>query len=165
MSTIKWPQLTELHQKIDRLLGGLLSDEPWPDLFTELQETDWVPAIELRETETALLLQVYIPGCAPDQLDIQLIDGNIFLTGDYPQVPDNYYQKTLHSEFRYGQFRRIISLPAAIYWELATAEVTNGLLTLMMPKLLPTVVKSPSLPLEQAPIGLIAARHLNHNVT
>jgi HSP20 family protein len=165
MSTIKWPQLTELHQKIDRLLGGLLSDEPWSDLFTELQETDWVPAIELRETETTLLLQVNIPGLAPDQLDIQLMEGNIFLTGYYPEVPDNYHQKALCSEFRYGQFRRIIPLPATIYWELATAEVTNGLLTLVMPKLLATVMKSP-LPLpDRAPIGLIAARHLNHNVT
>ncbi len=46
-----------------------------------------------------------------------------------------------HSEFRYGQFQRLIPLPASINNEQVKSEFKNGVLTLTLPKLAETPPK------------------------
>ncbi len=157
MSLIKWQPLEEfnvLRQQINRMFDDIVHEEPGMRIFPKMQETPWVPAIELQETETNLLLKAQIPGLEPERLDIQVSENAVFLTGEYQDQREMTDQGIMRSEFHYGRFTRLVPLPSAIHKEQVTAEMADGLLTLTMPKAmasLPNMVKVPLTKPDQAP--------------
>lgn len=158
MSIIKWQPLEELNglrHQINRLFDDIVHEEPRLGMVSlQMRETPWMPAIELQETETELLLKAQVPGIEADQLDIQVSENAIFLTGEYQEEQKNDSKGIVRTEFHYGQFRRVVPLPAAIQRENVTAEITDGLLTLIMPKStasVPNVVKVPVIEKAAAP--------------
>jgi HSP20 family protein len=141
MTIITWrplAELQELRQQINGLLDDRQGEAPLLGLVAQSIETPWMPAIELQETETALILRAHIPGLATDQLDIQVSENAVFLAGSYP-TPPQHPQGIIRSEFHYGQFRRVLPLPSKVQQESVTAMVVNGLLTIHLPKLLPSI--------------------------
>jgi HSP20 family protein len=139
MSNIKWQPLSNPLHQIDRSLNSVTYQEPWLSVFSEVQQTPWMPAIELRETETNLLLRAHVPGLQPEKLDIQLSKNTVLLTGEYLEEDQDHLHEIIRSDFHYGQFRRIVPLPSDIYWQSATVDIVNGLLILVMPKVLQAV--------------------------
>jgi HSP20 family protein len=140
MSNIKWQSLPKSLQQIDRSLDGTTYQEPWLSAFSDVQQTPWMPAIELRETKTNLLLRAHVPGLQPEKLDIQLSTNTVLLTGEYLEEEQDHHHEIIRSDFHYGQFRRIVPLPADIHWQSATVDIVNGLLILIMPKMYPSVI-------------------------
>ncbi len=147
MSLIKWQPLEELHglrQQINRIFDDMVREEPGIGMFSRMSETPWVPAIELQETKTELVLKAQVPGLAPEKLDIQVSENAVFLTGEYQEQSKIHDQEIIRSEFHYGQFKRVIPLPSTIQREQVQANMLDGLLTLTMPKstsAVPNVVK------------------------
>jgi HSP20 family protein len=148
MSLIKWQPLEELHglrHQINRLFDQIVNEEQrLGKVYPQMRETPWMPAIELQETETDLLLKAQVPGLEPDKLDIQVSENDIFLTGEYQEEQRSDHKGIVRTEFHYGQFRRVVPLPSGIQRENVTANISDGLLTVMMPKSttsLPKVVK------------------------
>ncbi len=135
MSNIKWQPLSKPLHQIARSLNNTTYQEPWLSVFSDVQQTPWMPAVELRETKTNLLLRAHVPGLQPEKLDIQLSKNTVLLTGEYLQEDQDRLHEIIRSDFHYGQFRRIVPLPADIYWQTATVDIANGLLTLTMPKI------------------------------
>jgi HSP20 family protein len=92
-----------------------------------------------------LLLKAQLPGILPGELDIQVSENAVFLSGEH-QKKQNIEEKggQVKSEFHYGQFKRVIPLPATIQRDQVKAEMATGLLTLTMIKaavVLPSLVK------------------------
>jgi HSP20 family protein len=110
-------------------------------------DTPWIPAIELQETDTELWLKVQLPGIEPDQLEIQVSENAVFLSGEYRECHQHDKQGILRSEFHYGQFKRVVPLPIPIQQERVTAAMAGGLLTLIMPKATPAVPNLVKVPL------------------
>jgi HSP20 family protein len=102
-------------------------------------DTPWIPAIELQETETELFLKAQLPGIAPSELDIQVSENAVFLSGEHRESQQTDKQGIFRSEFHYGRFKRVVPLPIPIQRERVTAEMSRGLLTLIMPKATPVV--------------------------
>jgi HSP20 family protein len=141
MTIITWRPLAglqELRQQINGLFDDIKQEDPLLKMVTPITETPWMPAIELQETETDLILQAHIPGLATHQLDIQVSENAVFLAGSYP-TPPHHPEGVIRSEFHYGQFRRVLPLPSKVQQESVTAMVVHGLLTIQMPKLLPSI--------------------------
>ncbi len=138
MSQIQWQIPPELHQQTDREHDQAAPIETWLGLFSHIRQTPWVPAIELQETAKTLILKAHVPGLEAEQLDIQLSENTVFITGEYLATPDSHHQKILRSEFHYGEFRRVIPLPSPIQWKNVTAIIADGLLTLIMFKSITT---------------------------
>ncbi len=132
MSLIK--EFNNLRQQIDRLFDDILHEQPQLGIFSKISEPPWSPAIELQETETELLLKAQLPGINPEELDIQISENAVFLSGEHKEQQKNDDQGIFRSEFHYGRFKRVIPLPVAIQREQAKAEMTAGLLTLTMLK-------------------------------
>jgi HSP20 family protein len=150
MSLIKWQPLEELHglrHQINQLFDQIVHEETkLGKVYPQMQETPWMPAIELQETDTDLLLKAQVPGLEPDKLDIQVSENAIFLTGEYQKEQESDHKGIVRTEFHYGQFRRVLPLPSGIQREYVTAEISDGLLTVIMPKStasVPNVVKVP----------------------
>ena len=152
MSLIK--DFNSLRQQIDRLFDDVVHDQPPLGLFSKMGETPWMPAIELQETETEMILKAQLPGIEPEELDIQVSENAVFLSGEHQEQKKTDEKGIFRSEFHYGQFKRVVPLPIAIQREQVKAEMVAGLLTLTMPKATPTlpnVVKVPLMNSEKAP--------------
>ncbi len=157
MSLIKWQpseELDALRHRIDRLFDSIKHEELGLGLFPKMRETRWIPAIELQETETELVLKAQVPGMELEKLDIQVSENAVFLTGEYQDQREMTDQGFMKSEFHYGQFRRVVPLPLAIQRDHVQAAMVDGLLTITMPKaqsVIPNVVKVSLATSDQAP--------------
>jgi HSP20 family protein len=152
MSLIK--DFNSLRQQIDRLFDDVVHEQAPLGLFSKMGETPWMPAIELQETETDMILKAQLPGIEPGELDIQVSENAVFLSGEHQEQKKTDEKGIFRSEFHYGQFKRVVPLPIAIQREQVKAEMVAGLLTLTMPKAtpaLPNVVKVPLMNSDKAP--------------
>jgi HSP20 family protein len=142
MSLIK--EFNSLRQQIDRLFENLIREQPQLGLFSTMGDIPWMPAIELQETETELVLKAQLPGIQSSELDIQVSENAVFLSGEHQERHKTGEKGIFRSEFHYGQFKRVVPLPTSIHREQVKAEMAEGLLTLTMPKAtstLPNLVK------------------------
>jgi HSP20 family protein len=148
-------EFNNLRQQIDRLFDDMVHEQPQLGIFSKISEPLWSPAIELQETETELLLKAQLPGINPEELDIQVSENAVFLSGEHKEQQKADKQGVFRSEFHYGQFKRVIPLPIAIQREQVKAEMAAGLLTLTMLKAtsaLPNLVKVPILNTEKSSV-------------
>jgi HSP20 family protein len=127
-----------LRQQIDVLFENLIRNQPQLSLNLSM-DTPWIPAIELQETDTELWLKAQLPGIEPSELEIQVSENAVFLSGEYRECHQNDKQGIFRSEFHYGQFKRVVPLPIPIQRERTKAAMVGGLLTLIMPKAIPVV--------------------------
>lgn len=132
-------EFNNLRQQIDKLFEDLTREQPQLALCSSIGETPWMPAIELQETETALVLKAQLPGIKPSELDIQVSENAVFLSGEHQEHHKTSEKGLFRSEFHYGQFKRVIPLPTSIHREQVTAAMVSGLLTLTMPKATPAL--------------------------
>lgn len=123
--------------------------QPWKDmelmrrqfdqLFDELGQaqpvaTIWRPAIELKEDGDQIVLRAELPGMAAKDLDVQVTREAVVISGEHRHEQQTEEKGRVKSEFRYGQFRRVVPLPAAIQNDKVEAEYKNGILSLTLPK-------------------------------
>ncbi len=93
--------------------------------------------VDVYEKDDQLIVQAFVPGLRAEQLDIQVEDGVVSISGQFPQLYDSeesggftWYAR----ELRGGPFRRSITLPYAVDWDSASASVADGVLWLHLPK-------------------------------
>jgi HSP20 family protein len=130
-------ELANLRQQMDRLwndVGDWLHKEHQLQPFSKMTNAFWGPAIELRETDTEVILKAQIPGVKAENLDVQITDSAVSIAGEHQEEQRSEQDGFYRSEFQYGQFQRIVSLPVRIDPEQVTSEFRGGVLTLMMPK-------------------------------
>jgi HSP20 family protein len=86
--------------------------------------------VNVYEQEDAYLLSALVPGLNAEDLNIQVLENVVSIEGEYRTVETEYLLNELPS----GTFRRALRLPTEIEAEKVEAEITNGVLTLTLPK-------------------------------
>ena len=86
--------------------------------------------VNIREEDDAYILSALVPGLNAEELNIQVLDDVVRIEGEYNQDENEY----LIQELPHGSFTRTLRLPAAINADLVDAKITNGVLTLTLPK-------------------------------
>ncbi|MEO0538954.1 MAG: Hsp20/alpha crystallin family protein [Cyanobacteria bacterium P01_A01_bin.123] len=94
----------------------------------------FVPSAEINETDTEIYLKLEVPGMSAEDLDIEVTDGAVAITGERQSKTQSEEENTLRSEFYYGKFERFIPLPHRIRQDGVTAEYKDGILNLTLPK-------------------------------
>jgi HSP20 family protein len=89
--------------------------------------------VDVRDQEEAFVLTARVPGLESDDLNIQVLEDVVSIEGEYPAPVDGEHDYLL-SELPSGQFRRTLRLPAAVQAEQVEAKITNGILSLRLPK-------------------------------
>ena len=118
-----------LSRQLDRLFNDFMGvDEP-------SNVTTWTPAIELVDRGDELVLTSYLPGISADDVDIQVTRESVLMTGQRKRLPLEEGHRSLYSNVRYGQFRRIVELPYEVQNANVEASFDNGILTLVLPKI------------------------------
>ena len=117
----RWDPLRDLlalHEQIGQLVG---SDAP-----------GWTPPVDLYETAAEFVLIAELPGLSRDEIEIHAEDGRIIVRGERAsQVPCEQYHRV---ERGHGRFSRAFALPEPISVEAITADLKDGVLTVIIPK-------------------------------
>lgn len=100
----------------------------------------WMPAIELNDAGAALVLRAEVPGVDAEHLDVQVSRDTVVIQGEYRSEQKIDEQGRFRSEFRYGNFRRVIPLRIPVQNDQVQAELKDGILTLTLPKVAPEKV-------------------------
>ena len=118
-----------LQDQINRLFNETL-DRP----LNEGSLTTWAPAVDIYETEQALVVKADLPDIKPEELDIRVENNILTIRGERrfeKKVNEDNY---LRVERSYGSFSRSFSLANTVNAEAIKAEYRNGVLTLTVPK-------------------------------
>ena len=94
--------------------------------------TTFRPQVDIHETNDGWILSADMPGVEPDGLDVQFENGELSIHGKVAARHD--HTKSLASEFGVGDFERLFKLGPEIDAEQISAELKNGVLTLLLPK-------------------------------
>lgn len=91
--------------------------------------------VNVAEHDGAVEVTAELPGCAPDDIDVQLKDGVLTIKGE-KKVEKDDKQKDYHvMERAYGMFERSVSLPAEVDASKVEAAFDKGVLKVTLPKL------------------------------
>lgn len=92
------------------------------------------PAINLAETDSAYEVTADLPGIAPADLDIEMRDRQLWITG-HRESESESSGKTWHRvERASGQFQRVITLDSDVDADGIKAEYKDGVLHVTVPK-------------------------------
>lgn len=137
MSLMRWrrPQTIPMSTMFDDM-------DRWFDRFFrfplmrafETEPFDFGPAVDMYETDTEVVVKAELPGVNKDDIDLSVEDDVLRLSGESrheEQVNEEGYHRR---ELRYGSFRRVVPLPAAVKQHEIAASFDNGILTIRAPK-------------------------------
>jgi HSP20 family protein len=102
---------------------------------------EWMPALDLTETEKEFIIRAEIPGVPRENLDVHLEGDLLTLTGHREKKTTEKDENMLWEEREAGRFIRTLRLPKAVEANKVDANYTDGILTVRLPKL-ETSVKS-----------------------
>ncbi|MGD1858668.1 MAG: Hsp20/alpha crystallin family protein [Leptolyngbyaceae cyanobacterium] len=118
-----------LQHEMNRLFDSL---SPFEGDRSELNA--FLPSAEITETSDAIALSVELPGLNGEDVDIQVTQDSVSISGDRRSESNVSENGLTRSEFKYGSFRRVIPLNTRIDNTQATANYENGILELHLPK-------------------------------
>ena len=124
-----WQELNALERQINRLF----EDTRVP---STLLQKGWVrvPAVELQESEDTIHLKLELPGIEEKDLDIQVTQDAVHISGERKSETKTENNGTTRSEFYYGKFQRVIPLSTKVQNTNVTADYKDGILNLILPK-------------------------------
>lgn len=102
------------------------------DAFSK--NNSWSPATEIVDEEKAFILSMDIPGINKENLDIEVKENKLFVSGERKQLERDERSGVVRSEKRYGKFSRVFTLPQNVNAELIEARFENGVLEIALPK-------------------------------
>jgi HSP20 family protein len=124
-------ELTRIQDRINSLFEQALLSSDYEDHEGGLPGT-WAPLVDLLETEDAYLLFAELPGVRRDDIQLQVRDRRLELSGRRQLVGEN--RNFLRMERSYGPFRRTFDLGAPVDVDSITAAFERGVLRVQIPK-------------------------------
>ena len=111
-------------EEIDRTFAGLATP-PEYDLFA--------PPIEVKHVGVNFIVTAELPGIALENVKVEVIEEASVIEGEKKNVTEEKTEGYYRTERSYGSFYRSIPLPKGAKTELIKAELTNGVLKVVIP--------------------------------
>lgn len=127
--------LSRMRRAIDQLFEKSLEED-----FPALQKAGngdgetFLPAIDVKETDDAILVETEVPGMAAKDITVQVEGDLVTIKGERKREEEKKTKTYYRKECSYGAFERQIPLPIAVVADKVDATVTNGVLKVTLPK-------------------------------
>ena len=134
MTLIKWahrPTLT-LFDEIDRMLNSINADYP-----SNFNYNSWSPQFEVLDIDSAYMLRGDFPGVSKKDVNIEVSDGILTVSGERKNIYKNYMDSYNYSDIPCGKFSRSFNLPDDIKEDQINAKMKDGVLSLEIPRMAP----------------------------
>ena len=119
--------LSHFHDDMQDLMGRFFGN--W-----DRQDVGMLAPLDIAEDESGFTLKIDLPGVSAADIDIQVHDNRLTLSGHRADTHETSDAGYYHIERRGGAFRREIVLPTAVDDENIEAHHTDGVLTVRLPK-------------------------------
>lgn len=127
---------------------GVMPWDPARDLLTMKEQLDsllgrassgWVPAADLHEIDDRYVVTIEVPGLSREDLRIECHGHDLTVSGERlgADCPQRYHQL----ERGHGAFSRVFTFAQAVDSSQVAAELTDGVLTITIPKTHPTATR------------------------
>lgn len=116
-------------------------ESPFEDIFTDFERSlssmpsvmarDFNPALDVEEKEGMYLVTVDLPGIKKDDIQINLSDRTLTISGERSKETKgqgHYYERS------YGRFARSLTLPDTVQADSIEAHYEDGVLKVVIPK-------------------------------
>lgn len=122
--------LFSLRREIDRLFDDAVGGPA-----NGRERSSWAPAVDVREDQKEILMEVELPGIRPENVEISVDNGVLNIRGEKREERKEGEEGRYHLiERRYGSFARSVVLPSGVDEEQISANFDQGVLTVRIPK-------------------------------
>lgn len=102
------------------------------------QADSWAPPVDIYEIDAAYIVTAEIPGIPRDQVELTVEDSRFTIRGRREARPDAAGAVHFHQVERgHGAFRRTFEFAEKIDAERISADLSDGVLTITIPKVAP----------------------------
>ena len=135
MALIRWDpfrEMSALQERMNRLFSDVRAQAPVRG--EEIVQGAWVPAVDIFETNEAIVLKAELPGITAQDISVEVKDNTLTLKGEKKfekEVKEENYHRVERS---YGSFQRAFTLPGTIHQEKVKAKFKDGILEITLPK-------------------------------
>lgn len=121
--------LAALRDEMSDLASNFLAEmgDAWPLRLMS-------PSIDVSETDSAVEVRVDLPGIKPADIDVQLSDHLLRISGRREEHKEEKGRTFHRIERRCGNFSRSVTLPCAVDEAKIDAHYQDGVLTVKLPK-------------------------------
>lgn len=141
MAIVRWDpfgEMTNMQREIDRIFGRLGFGHIGLDHDSDVS---WMPRVDVRTTETDMVVYAELPGMERDDIDVEVVDDVLMIRGTRESKHEKTDEGWLIRERSFGSFERSLALPEGIDTEKITADYKDGVLEVHVPRP-PEAVKS-----------------------
>jgi HSP20 family protein len=104
------------------------------DIILEPSDRATVPAVDIRETDSAYLMEVELPGLSEKDVEVKLDNNLLTISSRTEEKKEEKNNGYVLQERRASRFSRSFVLPDGVDREKISAESKNGILHLSFPK-------------------------------
>lgn len=125
-----WNTMDQLRREMGRIFDRQSSTEEGSNIAT----SDWIPAVDIQETEKEFILHADIPGVEPEKIDVHMEDGMLTIKGERESESTEEGKNFKRVERLRGSFYRRFSLPDTANADKISAKSNHGVLEITIPK-------------------------------
>lgn len=116
-----------LRREIDRLFEDAFGGDA--------RRSGWAPAVDVREDNSEIALEVELPGIRPSDVEVVAENGVLTIRGEKQSTSTEGTEGRYHVvERSFGTFTRSFQLPTGLDEQRIEADFEDGLLTVRIPK-------------------------------
>lgn len=137
MSLMRWRpgrDLLNIREEMNRLFDDVFSSLPFTEKRRGLLEGEWLPSVDVAETDENVVVTAELPGVSQDDVDITIVNDVLTLKGEKKEEKEIKKENYHRIERSYGSFQRSVSLPTGVKADQAKATYKNGVLHVTIPK-------------------------------
>ena len=122
--------LRRLNNVLDEAFGS------WPPQQDESGAitSAWYPACDVFESQDTVKIVAELPGVKPEDVKLSLENNLLTIRGEKQQQTEERNERVHRYERSYGSFERAFMLPSTVDGDKISADYSNGVLTVMVPK-------------------------------
>lgn len=125
-----WSMFDQLRREMEQMSNLQQSG----DVNSSVATSDWAPAVDIRETKEAFVIEADIPGVDPKDIEVNMEDGVLSIRGEKESEKKEEHEGYKRVERSRGSFYRRFSLPDTADAEKISAKSRHGVLEITIPK-------------------------------
>jgi len=127
--------LADFRNEMNRLFEGFFSRPlQMPAWFETVEPGQWLPSIDVSETDKQIHVRAELPGIEPKDVDVSVSEDRLVISGEKKCEKEEGGEGWTHRESHYGSFSRAIPLPEAVDPAKVTARYDKGVLAIELTK-------------------------------